>query len=190
MNQLQWEDAVRNYEQDCRALKPVPPRSSLTAEEEWHCRILGGRMYTSLAPMIESDLAQRDALWVRKFARQPLVVFTTTMPGLVAARELFKPFAKLLFLLPHEWEAWTHVESRADSEYEFHVHHWSEMHMMKDDKAEYAQQQFPEADLKTLRLHEEGSLFGPLAGTGAAHLWQWNGRELELLEEEFSLYIY
>ena len=44
MKKDDWVEALREHVRGCRARAPIPARETLSPEEEWHCRVVGGEL--------------------------------------------------------------------------------------------------------------------------------------------------
>jgi hypothetical protein len=186
MNKKTWFTELKSFQQAGFQSDPIPARHSLSEEEEWHCRIIGGEFIRWYQHHLSYILQQRMALQIRQFDREPLLVFTTSIPGLVAAREIIKaPIEDLVCLLHHEFEKWE-IQHPVD-EFNFHIHHWSYFQSTLDGELlALAQTRYPEIDREEFRLHSSGDLWGEGCGVGEHHLWRWHDRKMQLIEESLS----
>ena len=182
---LERSTSLTSYIQAQREAVPIPERESLTAEEEWHCRIIGGDFLSWQQNELPHILRQRTALKAATFDPDPLLIFTTTMPGLVAAQEIMpSPPEQLAYLLHDEFSRWE-TENPAGT-FTFHIHRWS--YFKRPDPASLgeARAAFPTVPAAEFRVHSSGTLWAEHAGTDNAHLWRWTGSDMELLQESFS----
>ena len=130
-------------------------------------------------------LRQRTALKMMKFDPKPLIVFTTTILGLVAAQEISPETPEnLVYLLHEEFMDWE--KQHAVDEFTFHIHQWSYFRDIDQALLTRAQEAYPIVRVDEFRIHTSGHLWGEQCGVQEAHLWCWNGQEMELLEEAFS----
>ena len=114
-----------------------------------------------------------------------MLIFTTTMPGLVAAQEITpSPPEQLAYLLHEEFSRWE-AENPAGT-FTFHVHRWSYFERPDPALLAEARAAFPVVPAAEFRVHSSGILWAEHAGTGDAHLWRWSGSDMELLQESFS----
>jgi hypothetical protein len=189
MNKHDWSSSLKEFIQTQRQHIPIPSRDGLSEEEEWHCRIIGGEFMGWYERHLRDILGQRVALRVMKFDPDPLIVFTTTMPGLVAAQEIMpEPSENIVYLLQDEFKAWenehpVHV-------FTFHIHHWSCVQQIDQELLPQAQADYPEVSKEEYRIHVTGDLWGEQCGTEGVHLWRWDGQKMELLQEAFSHSVY
>jgi len=189
MNKQEWSTGLKSFIQAQRQQNPIPDRDLLSDEDEWHCRIIGGEFMGWYQRHLRDILGQRVALRIMKFDPKPLIVFTTTMPGLVAAQEIMpEPSENLVYLLHGEFEEWQ-KEHRVD-EFTFHIHHWSYFRQIDQELLSRAQEAYPEVSTEEYRIHTSGDLWGERCAVEGEHLWCWNGQEMELLEEAFSQAVY
>lgn len=189
MNKQVWSDALKEFTQTQRHQNPIPDRDSLSDEEEWHCRIIGGEFMGWYQRHLRDILGQRTVLRVMNLDPKPLIVFTTTMPGLVAAQEIMpEPSENLVYLLHSEFEEWEQ-EHQVD-EFNFHIHHWSYFQKIDEELLSQAKDKYPEVGTPEYRIHTSGDLWAEQCGVQGKHLWRWSGEEMELLEEAFSQVVY
>jgi hypothetical protein len=185
MNKQEWIVALKSFQQTQRQLNPIPDRDSLSDEEEWHCRIIGGEFTSWFKHQLRKIVGQRTALRVMSFDPQPLIVFTTTIPGLVAAREIIPgPSENFFYLLHTEFQEWG--KDHPVDKFTFHIHHWSYFRQIDQELLLRAHTAYPEVNAEEYRIHSSGDLWGVRCGAEGDHLWRWNGQEMELLEEAFS----
>lgn len=185
MNKREWTTALKSFVQAQRKAIPVPDRDNLTGEEEWHCRIIGGDFINWQQRRLHDILEQRTVLRIGAFDPEPLIVFTTSLPGLVAAQEITpSPPNNVVSLLHDEFTVWER-RSPLDT-FTFHVHHWS--YFGRPDRAllARAQEAYPGVEAVEYRVHSSGDLWGEQCGAENTHLWRWHGNDMELLEEGFS----
>jgi hypothetical protein len=183
-----WAAALKTYIAERREAVPIPPRDSLTEEDEWHCRVIGGELIAWHQSGLRHILMQRHALRVMEFEAKPLIVFTTSMAGLVAAQEIIpEPQGDLVYLLDEEFTQWQERHSTSEvSEFQWHIHHWSYFRAINEKLLRRARGAYSEIDASGFRLHVSGDLWGESCGAEDEHLWRWDGGEMELLEEGFS----
>jgi len=114
-------------------------------------------------------------------------VFTSTEPGLVAAREILEEgYDTISFLYPEEFTEWLAVNP--DPDYRWHVQTWSYFTSVDAVTIEKTKK-YPLGDGESYWLHREGTMCGKLFGRGGDHLWKWNGTEPVLLEECINQWI-
>ena len=118
--------------------------------------------------------------------REPSIVFTSDAAGLFAAEEIVGPDDdRVVYLLEEEFAA--AEPSLADPGYVRHVHVWSRfLPNLEAGFAEQARVRYPIPASSEFWQHAEGTMWGVNAGRGGDHLWRWNGREPELLEEAMT----
>ena len=119
----------------------------------------------------------------------PYIVFTSTEPGLVAAREILEDTepGSVLFLRPKEFEDW--VKIQPDAEYRWHVHYWSYFRTEEAEADAALGEAYPLKKGERFWIHCEGTMCGELFGRGADHLWLWNGSTPVLLEEGINMWV-
>ncbi len=85
-----WVNGLKQFEANCRKRSPLPSRDDLSPLEAQQCRILGGSWLAWLkhhAPgMLEERAVLHKAMHVDP---EPVVVFLSIAPGLIAAHKIF-----------------------------------------------------------------------------------------------------
>jgi hypothetical protein len=185
-----WATQLRDHAAACRAAAPLPDRDALTAAQEWRCRIVGGALLTWLRQHGPRFLQERAVVCeLLGLDRDPAVVFTSDVPGLVAAREVVGPdHERVVYLLDDEFAA---APARAaDPGYKHHVHFWSFFRPeVEAGFAAEARARHPIPADCSYWQHSEGTMWAVTAGRGADHLWRWDGHTPELLEEAMSRWV-
>ncbi|RYX86811.1 hypothetical protein EON83_01120 [bacterium] len=185
MNKQTWAENLKAYIRQQRASQPLPDRESLTPEEEMQCRLVGGELMGWCEQSLNGILQTRHALQIMEFDTEPLVVLTSTLPGIVAAEEIFGDANEhLFFLLETEFQAWQGYG--ADESYQWHIHHWSYFESPSAELLQRAEENFPNLPTQEFRVHTLGDLWGPNCGFESKHLWNWNGNDMDLLEQDFE----
>ncbi len=186
-----WTAKLRDYAEKCRAAAPLPDLDSLTEGQEWHCRIVGSTLLAWLREHGPRFLQERAVMCkLLDIDRDPAIVFTSDVPGLVAAREIVGPdHDRVVYLRVDEFDA---VPARmADPEYKGHVHFWSFFRPEIEPGFEAeARAKYPIPAGCSYWQHTEGTLWAARAGRAADHLWRWDGHKPELLEEAMSHRVY
>lgn len=185
MNKQEWLAKLKSFAQTRYQSNPIPPRNTLSEEQEWYCRIIGGEFIRWYQNYLQTILQERMALRVQQFDPEPIIVFTADIPGLVAAQEIIpNPLENLVYLLHSDFEEWE--KQNPVDQFTFHIHHWSYFQPIDQELLKQASQAFPNLDSKEFRIHASGDLWGERCGVEGHHLWRWNGQRMELLEEAFS----
>lgn len=185
MNKQEWSTELRAFSENQARRCSIPGRNELSVEEEWQCRIIGGEFISWYQHHLDSILQQRMALRVIGFDSDPMIVFTTSVPGLVAAREILQsPPENLVYLRHSDFEEWTE-EHPVDS-FTFHIHHWSYFQSASQELSNWASEKYPQIATEEFRIHTSGDLWGERCGVEGHHLWRWDGQSMELVEEAFS----
>ena len=185
MKKLEWSAALKEYDTERRQQQPIPDRASLSEEEEWHCRVIGGEFIRWNQRHLSDILGERIALSSMKFDPDPLIVFTSTMPGLVAAKEIVPdPPSNLVYLLHEEFQSWE--KQHPVDEFRWYIHHWSYFRNMDGELLKRTKAEYPDIAPSEFRIHTCGDLWAEQAGVEGDHLWRWDGNQMELLEEAFS----
>jgi hypothetical protein len=185
-----WFVSLRQKATNLRKKKPLPPETDLTSAEEWQQSIIGGGLIQWLDHHGPAFLSERKVL--HKLIRvdpEPGIVFTSNIPGLLAAKEILGiEMNQIVYLHEKEFQRW--LRNNPDPEYRWHMHFWSFFREPIQRKfATSAKKTFPLDDGSSYWQNSEGTMWGALAGRGAEHLWKWNGVEPELLQEAFENWI-
>lgn len=169
---------------------PLPPREELSALEEYQCRIVGGTLVSWLQTHSRPLLREREFLKdIRQLERDPLIVFISDKPGLIAARQILEgaPFP-IVYLSQETFDAF--IEQDPDETFCWHVVFTSYFHQNADgdtQSAMHATHQLQPGE--EFWLHREVSTLAPLFARGGEHLWKWDGEKMSLVEEAFSTWI-
>jgi hypothetical protein len=186
MNKSQWQAELKSFSQELYRSQPLPPRESLTPEEEWQCRIIGGDLIGWHQYALPHIMNERNALRICNFDPQPVQVFTSTIPGLVAAHVILTDLGEQapdIIYLPHDtFTAWCQEHSLSRTAY---IHQWSYFEPLYNESLVEASQKYETIPPQDFRLHTSGDLWGENCGTEQSHLWRWNGQEMELVQEAF-----
>jgi len=186
----EWADELRRFAAARRAARPLPERDALTPAQERQCRIVGGALLAWLqdhGPRFLQERATMAALL--EVEPDPAIVFTSDLPGLVAAQEILGSEHELVTFLLEEEFADAEVRT-ADPGYIRHVHVWSRFLPELETKfAALARSKHPIRPGDRYWQHAEGTMWAPNAGRGVDHLWRWDGSEPELLEEALTHWV-
>ena len=177
-----WFADLRRFAGTCREQNPLPCRERLTPDAEIQCRIVGGSLIAWLerhGPLLLRERAAVCAL--EQLERDPFIVFTSDVAGLVAADEIVGGgHNRIATLLTGEFDAWR--SENPDPAYRWHIHTWSCFSEPEDADLVNVPPHLLQRD-ETYWLHKEGTMTGRLCGRGGDHLWKWNGVEPVLLKE-------
>ncbi len=168
----------------------MPSRESLTSIQEQHCRIIGGTLLSWLKHHGPQFLKERFVLSkILRIDPEPFIIFTSDIPGLVAAQEVIGQGATQIgFMLEEEYASSALL--RTTPEFRHHIHIWSFFRPVVEPVFETkARVKYPLPKGCVYWQHNEGTMWADHAGRGAEHLWRWDGHELELLEEAFSHWV-
>ena len=189
-NKQDWQSALTKYfDREC-STQPLPERAQLSKAEEYQCRSLGGTLIAWLERHRPRLLQEREVLR-HSFEVQshPAIVFTSTAPGLVAAKQILDPRPASIFYFFAD--AFTSFLSRhPDPTFQWHVVYSSHFTEQLDpDTLARAVAKHKLRSTERFWLHRESSMLGQLFGRGGDHLWKWNGRKPTLLEECFNAWV-
>lgn len=189
MTQQEYKDELQSFAVRQRRNHPVKHEKDLSEEEDWHRRIIGGSLMAWHEQRLNGILAERNALRFLDFDPKPVVVFTTTMPGLVAAQDIMGESPEnFVYLLDEEFDTWK--ENHPDDGFKFHIHHWNCLDNPSPELHEELVEAYPSVGADQFRFHRTGDMWGPNCGIFAEHLWQWTGEEMELLLQAYSGGVY
>jgi hypothetical protein len=184
----EWMARVRQQIRTCREAAPLPRRDELALPDEWRCRIVGGAFLGWLRETGPQFLRERAVMSkLLKIEPEPSIVFTSDIPGLIAAQEIVgEDHERVAFLLDGDYAPLR----EADPDYRWHVHFWSFFQPKVDPAIEReAGAKYPLPKGCAYWQHSEGTMWAANAGRGVNHLWQWDGSEPTLLEEAFSHWV-
>ena len=189
-NKQDWQSALTEcFDLECSA-QPLPERAQLSKAEEYQCRSLGGTLIAWLERHGPRLLQEREVLRHSfEVESDPAIVFTSTAPGLVAAKQILDPRpASIFYFLA---DAFTSFLSRhPDPTFQWHVVYSSHFTEQLDpDALARAVAKHKLRSTERFWLHRESSMLAQLFGRGGDHLWKWNGRKPTLLEEGFNAWV-
>lgn len=182
-----WNEDLRAFVAAKRAEQPIPiQRTELTDAENAQrveigksiCAWLVNKQLTPILMFRHSHRATYD------FDRQPTVVVTTSLPGLVAAKEIFRDSVAVVYLLQHEYEEWTKVNP--DNLQLLHVHIWSYFlpasRMGESEILAKGRQIHPDTNLSDFYVLHFGHYSGARFGEEVRTLWRLRGNRLHEVE--------
>ena len=185
-----WFGNLRQEVSGFRERIPLPPATNLSDAHEWQRRIIGGSLIAWLERHGPAILRERQVLHkLMDVDPTPGIVFTSNIPGLLAAQEIIEVDSQeIIYLHEKEFQDW--LKKNPDPEFKWHVHFWSFFRDPVDKKfASKYKKAYPLNKELFYWQHSEGTMWGALAGRGGDHLWQWDGVEPKLLEEGFQSWI-
>ena len=175
-----WLQEIKNHAENCRASRPIPRRDALSWPQILQLHIIKG----SLLSWINNFPSVISSCRAEQGGHQICIVFTSTCPGLAAAKEISqeKDFS-LVSLYPEELSSF--LQSFPDNECKYHVHIWSHFLEELDSDTKKIAARYPLSDKERYWLHIEGIMRGPQLGRGVEHLWSWNGSQTKLIKKSF-----
>jgi hypothetical protein len=189
MNEQEWLKGLESFVQAKREENPIPDSDSLCAEDEWNYRIIGGSLIAFYKQRLTGILKERLVLRMMSFSSDPLVVFTTSMPGLMAAREIEQDIlGKFVYLLHSDFREWE--DQNPVDTFTSHIRCWNHFRGIDQNLLAKATAAYPSVDPNEFRIHIQGDLWGEQCGLFVEHLWRWDGDEMKLLEEAISHGVY
>jgi hypothetical protein len=185
-----YEKAVRDHLARRRQEVPIVSREDLSPLAKRQNRILGKDLIQWLNERAGSLLSERALLLGHRRVhddKDPLILFISTMPGLVASQDIIND-KKVPFVwgLPEDFDSF----EVQDQENVFHVEYRSLFKELESDAdmKELAKFHPLEPD-ESYFVHTVESVMGPLFARGMEHLWKWDGKNLELLEEAWQSWV-
>jgi hypothetical protein len=110
VDKQQWAAGLRAYISARRHELPIPERSRFSAEQEAECQIIGSEFQSWNRDELQYIIGQRQMLRMIPFDQEPIIVCTTSMPGLVALQEIVpEPLDLLYALLVSEFNEWNKI---------------------------------------------------------------------------------
>jgi len=185
-----WFENLREEVAILRERSPLSPAINLSEAHEWQRRIIGGSIIAWLEQHGPGILQERQVLHkLMNVDPAPGIVFTSNIAGLLAAQEIIEvDNQEVLYLHEKEFQHW--LKKNPDPEYKWHVHFWSFFREPTNKEfASKSRKAYPLNNGSVYWQHSEGTMWGPLAGRGVEHLWQWDGVKPVLLEEAFQSWV-
>jgi hypothetical protein len=179
-----YEKVVRDHLARRRQAVPIVPRDALSPLAEQQNRILGLDLIEWNNNIADGLLSERTLLLRHK---DPVIFFISTMPGLLASQEIIddekSPF---VWGLPEDFDSF---EER-DEDFIFHVEYRSLFKELESDAdVKELTKSHPLEPGERYLIHTVESVMGPLFARGGEHLWKWDGKKLELLEEAWRTWV-
>ena len=175
-----WLQEMKNHAANCRSSRPIPGRDDLSWPQTLQLHIIKGSLLSWINNLPSSLSPGPD----RQTGHGICIVFTSSLPGLVAAREIpQKKNPTLVSLYPDELSDF--LQSFPDNEYRYHTHIWSHFLEELDYETKKNAARYPINDTEKYWLHVEGIMRGQRFGRGNEHLWSWNGSQTKLLKKSF-----
>jgi hypothetical protein len=183
-----WRDGLREFAVGHRATRKhadAPEPTAFVAERG----ILGAHLAMRLADVETFRAARATGAAAGQADPDPVIVLTTSEPGMEAAAELFEgaaggPFAALEpWIVPVselEYRLW--CIRTPDPGYRLHINlwNWVKRRVPRQRHAEFARH--PLGPNEAYWLHRTGIAGAKAADRRECHLWKWNGRHASLLE--------
>ena len=175
-----WKQKLKKHAVNCRASRPIPERDVLSWPQMMQLHIIKGSLLSSIKKFLSSISPGPGS----KAELSACLVFTSSLPGLVAAQEIAQgKKLPLVFLYPQELSRFLH--SFPDIEYKYHIHTWSHFLEKLDSESYKIAAGCSLNENETYWLHIEGLMLGPQCGRGVENLWSWNGSQTKLLKKSF-----
>lgn len=180
----EWVSRLRRYVVECRASTPVPDRNTLTNVHEWQCRIIGSSIRAGVREYSPRYFREQAVVNRRWSYNNPVIVFTSNVPGLIAVKEIIgTDHEQVVFLLEREYDASPCGEE--DTEHGFYRHFWSTVDTEAELDPEYVAKlrtEYPIPDGCSYWRHSEGTYSGSLSSRCVTQLWYWDGETPTIIE--------
>lgn len=184
----EWFDRLQQHAARCRDEDPIPARETLSEAVEFQCRIIGGHMIQWLHEWGPRLLMERKAHNADKAVEdEPFVLFLTDTPGLVAAREILDDGddSPIAYMRAGEFEAFSAVHP--DEQLRWHITVESGFHELTDEaERALALRKHALQPGEVFWIHHAVSTLRPQFARGGGHLWVWDGKEAQMVEDGFS----
>ena len=175
-----WQQELKKHALNSRASRPIPGRDALSWSQILQLHIIKGSLLSWIKKISSSISPGPD----EQTEHGIYMIFTSTCPGLVAAREITQgKNLPLVSLYPEELNSFLH--SFPDKGYRYHIHIWSHFLEELDSETKKIAERYPLNDKEIFWLHVEGIMHGPQLGRGVEHLWSWSGSQTKLLKKSF-----
>ncbi len=159
----------------------------LHALHSWQRRITGGSLLEFLEWATSDEAKDRYPALEHSPVSERVFVFISDVPGLVAFREIVDSTSEqAIGLFKSQWKAFLDDPAEDhDDGLALHYEMWSVWHREID----------PQWDMEGKRhdqlwVHEEGFAIADEAGRGSQNLWNWNGREMQLVKQDITKWVY
>lgn len=184
-----YEQQLREHLRQCRQARPIPARESLSPIEEAQCQILGGHLIQWLrnwGPNLLRERATLESIFGREITC-PLICFHSSMPGLVAARQILGEEHPIVVYGLREDFAEFPIE---DEMFHHHVELISYLEPIAAERlSPWVAANHPLLPQEQYWVHYDETVLGNLFARGCRHLWRWDGSKMKLLEEAFERWI-
>jgi hypothetical protein len=175
-----WLQEIKNHAVNCRASRPIPGRNDLSWPQILQLHIIKGSLLSWINNLPSSLSPGPDG----QTGPGICIVFTSSCPGLVAAKEISQEKnPPLVSLYPKELSNF--LRSFPDNEFRYHTHIWSHFLEELDYETKKIAARYPINHKEKYWLHVEGIMRGQRFGRGIEHLWSWNGSQTKLLKKSF-----
>jgi hypothetical protein len=175
-----WRQELENHVANCRASRPIPGRDALSLSQILQLYIIKGSLQSWIKNFQSSISPGSD----EQTGHDICMVFTSTCPGLTAAKEITEgKNIPLVSLYPEELSVF--LQSFPDIKYRHHVHIWSHFLEELDSETKKMAERYTLNNKEMYWLHVEGIMRGPKLGRGIEHLWSWNGSQTKLIKKSF-----
>ena len=175
-----WFRKLESHAENCRAANPIPDRNGLSRPQVLQLNMIKESLLSWINELPSSILTSPNKIGGYGIC----IVFTSTCPGLVAAKEITLGNNLLLVSLYPE-ELSDFLRAFPDNEYRYHAHFWSYFLEELDSDTKKTAERYPLKDKEQYWLHVEGIMRGLKLGRGVEHLWSWNGSQAKLLRKSF-----
>ena len=183
-----YEKAVRDHLARRRQEVPIVSRENLSPLAEQQNQILGTDLLDWLNERADSLLSERAMFSAtNNWHKDPMIFIVSTMPGLLASQEIIgDKKAPVVWGLPEDFDSF----EVQDEENIFHVEFRSLFEKLESDAdTKELMKLHPLKPNESYFVHTVESVMGPLFARGVKHLWKWDEKNLELLEEAWQSWV-
>lgn len=180
-----WYASLSAYIERHQTDEPALDGHMLSARKSWQRRVSGG----SLLAFLEFVSERAHDLYP-KLGQNPVTervfVFITDKPGAVAARELIDENSnRAIWVDQHLWRSWLEDPTTDhDDTFQWHYEFWSVWHRNVEEGWTFERQ-----GTKQLWVHEEGFALDDGLGSGSQHVWDWDGAQMILREQDVTRWV-
>jgi hypothetical protein len=187
----EWQAKIKAYFHEVYAAKVLPSRELMTKAENCQRQIIGSTIHAWLTDYGPKLLAERELIRgpFDAWDSEPVIVITSTVPGLVAACDMLSSDPTRVFYLTNEAFKVFH-EQHPDPEFQWHVTYESRISEVPNSgPGSKSWGEHPLAAHECYWVHTEAYMLGPLFGQGWEHLWKWDGEKPVLLQQRMNNWV-
>ena len=180
----EWASRLRGYVAACRASTPLPGRDAFTCAQEWQYRIVSGSIRAGIREYSPRYFREQAVVHRRWGYNNPVIVFTSNAPGLIAATEIIGTgHEQVILLLDSEFDPSPCGEEETGED--FYRHFWSTIDTEAELDPKFVAEWRAEHPIPNgccYWRHSEGVYSGPRSSRCATQLWRWDGGTPTVIE--------